>query len=676
MRRSSLAPIIASVATGASDPSARRRLLGAIGAASKGRLRSARKRVDAALAAADGDARIHLAAASVLFVTRDYQRALDEAALAGRLDPRQRKRAVELQLAFAVALGWDQEACAVLEAAIEAEPEDPRWSAYMTRLMVRSGALEEALRWASRSLEIDDRSPRMRLEVANLMAQVGELDGARRMVAEALEVAPAGEVIYWLGAGSILAEAGWIDAARDAYERARELDPGRAEIHAELAELALWRGDLELALESAARSEEAGDSAIAARTRGAVAALRGDYRAAQRRLEEALAASPGDYIALTWRAEVAYRLGDHERVSDLLNGATMSAPGFHAAAWILRFLSVAESDPRKSSEDRLSPVGVAELRAVVCEMVPAAASVIELGTRGELVAILLGALEAMGGNRSTRTTYRSADGEIVRVLARTGVRFASRKALRQIRGRPPEQVLAALDEVVALFPGSALPVCHRGELRLWLGDLEGARRDLDEAIERWAFTRWAYIGLTGVDILEGNYERALETSAHGVEVMYGTEGPAVFVYRGEALRCLGRLSEARQDLERALAISDKRLGAWLNLGLVLLAEGDGAGAQRIWERLCREASGLLSDAATELGITIWGDPGEVATPEEQRRVLDRALVMMRGNRSTGLTTYITASGRLRFVQPSSDPGELPHVGDLGVLRRAARDLSM
>ena len=609
-------------------------------------------------------------------MTRDYQRALDQAALAGRGDPRQRRRATELQLGFAVALGWDQEACAILQGAIEAEPEEPRWSAYMTRLMVRSGALEEALLWASRSLESDDRSPRMRLEVANLMAQVGELEGARRMVAYALEVAPAGEVLYWLGAGSILAEAGWIEEARDAYERARELDPGRAEIHAELAELALWRGELEVALESAGRSEEAGKSAAAARTRGAVAALRGDYAAAEEHLDAALAVSPDDSIALTWRAEVAYRLGDHERVSGLLNGATMSAPGFHAAAWILRFLSVAESDPRKSSEDRPSPVGVAELRAVVCEMVPEAASVIERGTRGELVGLLLRALEAMSGNRSTRTTYRRADGQLVRVLARTGVRFASRKALRQIRGRPPERVLAALDEVVERFPGSALPVCHRGELRLWLGDLAGARRDLDEAIERWAFTRWAYIGLTGIDILEGNYERALETSARGVEVMSGTEGPAVFVYRGEALRCLGRLSEARQDLERALAISDKRLGAWVNLGLVLLEEEDHAGAQRVWERLCRDASGLLSDAARELGVTIWGDPGEEVALEEQRRVLDRALAMMRGNRSTGLTTYITSSGRMRFVQPCSDPRDLPHVGDLGVLRRAVRDLSM
>jgi len=658
-----------------SERSAKRRLLGAVGAASRGRLRSARRRVDEALAIADGDPRIHLAAASVLFVTRDYQRALDQAALAGRVDPRRRSRATELQLRFAVALGWDQEACAILEVALEAEPEDPRWSAYMTRLMVRSGALEEALRWASRSLEIDDRSPRMRLEVANLMAQTGELEGARRMVAYALEIAPAGEVLYWLGAGSILAEAGWIAEAREAYERARELDPGRAEIHAELAELALWRGELEVALESAGRSEEAGESAAAARIRGVVAALRGDYAAAEVYLDDALAVSPDDSIALTWRAEVAYRLGDHERVSDLLNSATMSAPGFHAAAWIIRFLSVAESDPRKSSEDRLSPVGVAELRAVVCEIVPEAAAVIDRGTRGELVALLLGVLEAMLGNRSVRTTYRRADGRIVRALARTGVRFASRKALRQIRGRPPERVLAELDEVVARFPGSALPVCHRGELRLWLGDLVGARRDLDEAIERWAFTRWAYIGLTGIDILEGDYERALETSARGVEMMSGTEGPAVFVYRGEALRCLGRLSEARRDLERALAISDKRLGAWINLGLVLFGEEDYAGAQRVWVRLRRDASGLLSDAAHELGVTIWGDPGEEVAQEVQRRVLSRALVMMRGNRSTGLTTYITESGRMRFVQPCSDPCDHPHVGDRGVLRQAVEDLS-
>ncbi len=675
LRRPALAPIIVKVVR-SNERSAKDRLLGAIGAASRGRYGTARRRVGEALAQGPAEPGILLAAASVLFVTRDYQRSLDLAARAAEVEPRQRKRATEVQLAFTVALGWDHEASALLQRALEADPQEPRWPAHLTRLMVRSGALDEALRWASRALEIDDRSPRMRLEVANLMAQLGDVAGATRMVARALEVAPEGELLYWLGAGSVLSEAGAVEGAKAAYRRALEIHPERAQTLVDLAEIELWAGELEVAVSLAERAERCGDRPGAMRIRGAVATLHGEYRRAEVLLDEVLAANAADSIALTWRGEVAYRLGEHGRVSRLLNDATMAAPGFHAAAWFLRFLSVAASDPRLSREDRPAAIAVAELRAAICEMVPEAAHVLAHGTRGELVVLLEGALRSMQGNRSARTTYRRRDGQVVPLLARIGVRFASRRALRQIRGRSPERVLAALDDVVERFPGSSLPVCHRGELRLWLGDLGGARRDLGEAIERNAHTRWAYIGLTAIDILEGAYERALETSARGVEVMYGTEGPAVFVYRGEALRRLGRWREAREDLERALEISDKRLGAWLNLALVFLAEGNRVGAERVWQRLCLEASGLLSDAARELGITIWGDPGDELAASEQGRVLERALAMMGGNRSTGLTTYFTGDGRLRFVQPCSDPSARPHVGDEGVLRRAAHYLSL
>lgn len=662
---------MASGAHAEADERARARLRAAIAAAASGRLGSARRAALAALAEGASDPRIELAAASVLFVTRDYQRALDAAARAASADPRYWRAAIELRLGFSESLGWDQEARELLEEAAAREPDEARWPAQLTRLMVRAGAIEEALAWASRALAIEDRSPRMRMEVANLLAQVGDFDEAERMVGRALELAPAGELRYELGAARILADAGRVAGSRAALRRALAIDPAQPEVHVELAELALWEGDAAEALAEAGAAEALDPEMPATlRIRGAVAALAGEHREAAELLDRALAGDPDDYLTLTWRAEVALRLGDHELTPELLARSTMRAPGFHLAAWVIRFLSVAASDPKVSSGDRLYHTETAELRDAVTEMIPEAAPSFAGGRRGAMVEVLERALVMMAGNRSVQTTFRGADGQLQRLRVRGGVRFASRQALRRIRGLPPATVLAALDEVVRRYPRSALPICHRGELRFWIGDLEGARRDLDAAIERNAHTRWAYIGLTGIDILEGNPGRALQTSAHGVAVMYGSEGPAVFVYRGEARRLLGHFAAARRDLERAVEISEQRLGAWLNLALVYLALGDRPAWERAWERLRERASGLLSDAAHELGVVLWGDPREAVGDDERSRVLERALAMTRGNRSTGLTTYFTREGRLRFVQPSGGGGELPHTDDRRLLARA------
>ena len=155
--------------------------------------------------------------------------------------------------------------------------------------------------------------------------------------------------------------------------------------------------------------------------------------------------------------------------------------------------------------------------------------------------------------------------------------------------------------------------------------------------------------------------------------MYGTEGPAVFVYRGEALRLAGDPEAARVDLARALEISEERLGAWLNLALVALDLDDRSSLEAAWIHLKERASGLLSDAAADVGVVVWGDPGESPTPAEQRRVLERALALTGGNRSTGLTTYITAAGRLRLVPSGARPQERA-INERSWLRQAGHHL--
>jgi tetratricopeptide (TPR) repeat protein len=263
---------------------------------------------------------------------------------------------------------------------------------------------------------------------------------------------------------------------------------------------------------------------------------------------------------------------------------------------------------------------------------------------------------------------------------------------------PASLCLAELDEVERAHPHSSLPLCHRGELHLWLGNWAQARADLEAAIERVTGTRWAYMGLSTLDLLAGEPERALEINARGVEVMRNSEGPAIHAFRGEALRLLGQLDRAIPELERAALAHPARASTILNLALAYAADGREQQARALWQRLAHEqACGLISDAARELSEArplarqasllepkpissfmqarqIVGDRDWQPTLEVIVAVLDRSLQMMGGNRSSGLLTYWTSDGRLRFVQQWPHGSRSPHSGDTSRLAQAKKML--
>jgi predicted Zn-dependent protease len=134
-----------------------------------------------------------------------------------------------------------------------------------------------------------------------------------------------------------------------------------------------------------------------------------------------------------------------------------------------------------------------------------------------------------------------------------------------------------------------------------------------------------------VELGEGRPERALQVLAEGVSVLR-SEGPAVFMYRGEALRVLGRFDEAERDLQAAVAERPTRLSAWINLALARRALGN-SDADAL-ARVETMAPRLLGDATAEVGAD---------------RALEHTLVMMRGNRSSTCWTYFTQDGRLQLV---------------------------
>ena len=495
----------------------------------------------------------------------------------------------------------------------------------------------------------------------------------RMRAAEAAErCSPERSLVHVLGIAYVLRDAGAFSEARLRFEAALELTPAQADVMLELADLALWQGDTGTALRWAEAAGVAdGTHPGVDRVRGAVAMLEGDPARAIPLLDRAIDVDEPDAVALCWRAEAALRTQQWDDAHDLLSRANVRAEGFFFVAWILRFVLVAISERGlRGDDERIDARRLEEFREAVEEMVPGSSAVFERGDPDEIVALLDGVLARMRGNRSSLATWVDEQGTLRRVLARDGVRHASRRALQLVRTLPPAQVVAALDELVAKHPDTPLPVCHRGELHLWLGDLERARADLEAAIELHRFTRWAWIGLTGIDILEGDPERALQTSERGVRTMGNTTGPAVYAYRGEAYRLVGDLERARADLEQAIALTPTRIAAWMDLALVHVAAGQLAELERIWTHLERAAPGLLSDASRELGECLWVDAGFVPTVAATARVLEHGLFMMRGNRATSCATYFTRCGRLRFVQPYAASAKGTHDEDARTLQSA------
>lgn len=642
-------------------------LLPALEAARAGKLATARSIAAQALEQTGRDPFVLLAASNLAFVCHDYQHALDLAREAGRREPRLGQRALQHVSAFAGAVGWASEAREALEQMIERDPENASLHARAAQLHVRADDIEGALEHAARALKLEDRSPRMRMEVANLLAQIGRNEDAAFSARKAIDIAPRNVPLYAFAGGRFLVAAEAFDEGAAQFERALQIDPEQPDVHVALAELALWRGDTRVGREQARAALELDANHHDARRALAVAdMLDGDRAGAGPIFDALIDEDPRDYQSLTWRAEIALRDNDLESAHESLSRAVACADGYLFPVWMLRYLLVfAEND-----KEAIRPHEVGEFLDAALEICPDAHAAFTARDASQVARVVETALERLKGNRSTMSTYVDESGTLRRVIARSGPRHAARRALQLIRIHPPTQVIERLDETVKHYRTSSLPVCHRGELYLWLGDLRLARADLDEAIALLPQTRWAHIGKTGIDILEGNLERALETCAHGVEIMGNTYGPAVYIYRGEALRRLGRFEEARKDLELVAELTPTRVSAWVNLGLLYHQLGLSDEFETAWQNVIKAIPALVSDAARALEIVVWSDQGPLPSRDDRVRILERSLEMMGGNRSSSCVTYYNGEGQLRFAQPGAGIDSGPNDDDETHLARA------
>jgi tetratricopeptide (TPR) repeat protein len=650
-------------APSASRNSLRKRLLGVASLVHSRAFPRARREIRAILASVNDDPELLVAAGLLAFVTRDYDVALSALARAEAIFDH--AGITWQRFERTNRLGWDREAVQILEERVARQPNEPTWHASLLVLRAKRQSFAAALKHGYAVLSDARDIVGIRIEIAGIHAALGDARETILHLQRATENAKRGPI--FLEAARLARMVGAFAAAKAYFEQASTYPDSVLRAHLGLGELALWSEQLDQAEQHAHQAEQIESSAAGQRILGVIEHLRGNRESARKLLESALRMDRNESEAHMWLAEIALQEKRHDDAHASLSSAIASARGIVLAAYFLRLRVILDhetaepSPPARHLTEHLKEALAAlvpEFEGSLAETDPETAS-----------SILDRALARMYGNRSIVPTY-VREGVLKLVPGVRDPRTASRRVLERIQVDPPEKLLAEFDELIAEFPASSLPIAHKGELLLWLGRLEESRKTLESAIELVGGTRWAYIGLSAIDLLEGNPEAALEVSARGVAMMNNTEGPAVFVHRGEALRLLGR--DAEPDLLRAIEQNPSRVSAHMNLALVRLRDGRLQSARELVAHAIDVIPGLFSDAAHELGLDQLTDDLNRVDPEVLRQVLEQALKMLAGNRSSSCISYVTRAGKIRFGRRMGTTVDPLHARDDADIALAAR----
>lgn len=485
-------------------------------------------------------------------------------------------------------------------------------------------------------------------ERADLCLELAKLERARGRDEEAVTWARRAVLIRGDDDGLIrrasaeLIRAGALD---DAYLVLRErcarepMDDGLA---LDLAELYLW----------AARTHEAralleridATDAVDSRVQRCAAIL----HALEDRLDEADATFaraaeqvPRDGTIATWRVELDLRLGRRDAAARRFEAARAVA---QTPVHIV--LGAAVHDPSKLESDR-------ELLALLELLNEPSAPFLNGPDDATRAALAL--LWRFGGNRGEPTTVRTDDGGATRLgAARLRVpegdatlaaREAAADTLKLIGRVPLPELERRFGELDARFETSPHPLCYWGELALWLGDYDRAIARFEAALSRRE-ARWGYVGQAAARILRGEWEAADALIAACNRQFDPVAGATTQVYVGEALRRRKRPLDAIVELEEAVGAKPTRVAAWMNLALARWELGQHEEALAIHRRLEGRIPRLLWDAWRALG-----EQPRWPIPEQQVvEVYERALAMMRGNRSSHTITYFDADGVFRIAR--------------------------
>lgn len=466
------------------------------------------------------------------------------------------------------------------------------------------------------------------------------------------------------GFGLLCEHAGQYDLAASAYELlAESADPSeRLAARVALAKFAVWRlnvGEARKRLETLGTSEEPNE---AVRLRATVAHLEGAPAEALEILDALEAKAPesaGDAEQQLVRAEALLALGRFDEALEAVARAQQSFNSFANFAVRARILArkqlVAEgAGLREDGTCSVFPSEFSEL--LVSEIAP---ETLERAKRDPQAAVeLLGEIaRRMGGNRGQSPTrlleQPEGPAKIVRWVLPENARQAASSLLRRLWWEEPAEVLRRFEEIAERFPRSPFPFTYGGELRLWLGDYSGAISDFETALRRKP-TRWAYVGIAAAHMFLGDARLSNRVSAEGIERFGELASSTTHVYRGELRRREGDFEGALADLELAVGQRPSRVAARMNLALAYSELRRHADAERELRRAISEVPGIVANAAESLGVPL-PEGLDMATA---RPLIERALELMRGNRSSWLYSMFDRRGRFCVLPSVSEFVEL------------------
>ena len=201
--------------------------------------------------------------------------------------------------------------------------------------------------------------------------------------------------------------------------------------------------------------------------------------------------------------------------------------------------------------------------------------------------------------------------------------YVNRASCYLLMGGQEEAVVRDCTEAIRLDPGNELAHANRGLARCFLGDLQGALEDCNQAIRLGAdFTGYLHRGITYLNL--GQPQDAVSDLTHALE--RNRSDPDTYVSRGRAYAALQQYAPAVSDFSRALDLDPANSEARRQRGLALMMSGSVKKGLRDLDQAIR------LDPADALAYYLRGS-GYLDRGETRRAVddFDRAIQLDPGN---------------------------------------------
>jgi tetratricopeptide (TPR) repeat protein len=460
---------------------------------------------------------------------------------------------------------------ASLERATELDAQEYRWWYYLGALEQEDRALEAAAEALTHAAQLAPTDIPSRLRLAQVRLLEGKLDAAETLFTE-IAARDAGDGAEYYGLGRIAAQRGDHAHAVELFEHALELQPEAAEVHQQLGLSYRALGDLEAArphLTHQAKGElRFADPLITGMAqqfqtssvyRGMMAERSGRFAEAVTEYRKAVESSP-DNVA--YRRALAGALGLAGRLDESIaeyRDALNLAPNEALTRTRLAKALV--------SRDGISDEALAEYRAAV-------------GLAPGLAEARIGLAGALAG----RGLWAQAAGHLSEVLKQTpdDVKVRLRRGQMRVALGQGEGALEDLERVMAATPGDLEARLAFGQALALAGQAGRAEEELEAVVaDEVNVTRlavaWMELGAISAD--RGDLEAAAKRYRQATDL--APEHLPAQVALARVNSQLGRKDEALAGLELALTIDPGRADARLLRAQILAEQGrrDEAGGE-------------------------------------------------------------------------------------------------